>query len=272
MRKFGKDYILPAKVRHIGIQRPKINNLASIQARRPFVFSAFVADDASKKEKYDQKIKFYFEQIKRKIKERKYLIEDSLMELDQQQQNIQNKVQMMQQAMEQTQDPQQQMQLKLQMDDLQIILPRIQTQIDRAKSELNEQELFSNEEIETIEEKLKYDFKDAKEEIGEKLLIGLRRVLGIERKSTMAFIDKAVTGKEYFYVDYIPGEKYPRFEQINDVKIYYPNDPNAEFTHHGKWVCIEEEYTYEQVIKEWGGKLSDKDKNDWRVCASFNYS
>ena len=46
LRKYG-NYEIPAKARHIGIQRPKINYLRSIQARRNFVFSVYLSDNAS---------------------------------------------------------------------------------------------------------------------------------------------------------------------------------------------------------------------------------
>jgi len=277
LRKFGNDpnntFILPAKVRHIGIQRPKINNMAGTKAQRPFVFSVFVADELSKKQKLDKKLKLYFKKIEQKIKERKYTIEDSLQELQMQRQNIQNKVQYMQQALEQSQDPKEQMQLQLQLQDLGVMMPRIESQMQRIENEFLEQEIFTDQEIQNIELKLKSDFKDTKEIIGQKILIGLRRLLGIERKSTQAFIDKTVSGKEYFYVDYIPGERLPRFEQINDVKVYYPNDPDAEYTHQGRWVAIESEYSYEALIRNWGGMLSPTAKKELEeIRSTYGYN
>ncbi|HNX01734.1 MAG TPA: hypothetical protein PKK33_10235, partial [Candidatus Cloacimonadota bacterium] len=70
-------------------------------------------------------------------------------------------------------------------------------------------------------------------------------------KAIRNFISQCVTGKQYYYVNYTPGNKLPDFENINALKVYFPSIDGVKWTHKGPWVAIEENKSYLDVRKQY---------------------
>ena len=96
--------------------------------------------------------------------------------------------------------------------------------------------------------------------MAQKLAIKLRERLGLKEKSIKNFINQCVTGKQAYYVDYLPGEKLPRFESLNTQKIYYPATDSQEWIQNGEWVVVEEIMSYQNVMRLYGDRLSEDQK------------
>jgi len=263
LTKIGEN-VLPARVRHIGIQRPKINYLAARQAKRPFNYSIILVDNCSLKKKQEDINKIIFGKIKVKAQERAYLLNVSLGKIEQQKQKIQQQLQQLQQAIENPQvDPnqkdnpeyqqqvqQQQEMLQQQYQELNDKMPEIQENIQMIQDSLMEEVFFNNKELEDLKRYTRYTYKDIKEELAQKVTKDLINQSDIKRKSKNNFVSSLVTGKEAYFVDQIPGETKPRFDTIPDIKVYFPSDPQYRFTHKGRWVAIEEQMSFETIKME----------------------
>lgn len=92
LRKVG-NYTLPAKFRWIGVQRPRINLLASQQIKRPWVYSLRVGDIDSKKEKLKNKVNYKIDWILQQIQSKKIALQSQIITLQQQVQQIEQQLQ-----------------------------------------------------------------------------------------------------------------------------------------------------------------------------------
>lgn len=249
LRKIG-DYELPAQVRNVGKQRPKINLLSSQQAKRPFIFSVTTIDDTSLKNKYASQMHDWLGKLDQRLTERDIMLNTTVQQILQQEQQLQQFLQQEPQNEEQVQRQQQ----------VQQMLPQITGQIQGVKSALETSIAFNTDEMDKIKQYYKYDFKDITEEMAQKLTVKLRERLSLKEKSVKNFINQCVTGKQAYYVDYIPGEKLPRFEGMNTQKIYYPATDNQEWIQNGEWVVIEEVVSYQNVMRLYGDRLINDEK------------
>jgi len=255
LRKIG-DYELPARIRNVGKQRSKINNLVSQQSRRPFTFSVSSVDNASLSSKQDQILKEWINIIDDRAKERYYNVTLQIQMIDSQMQQLQEALQ---QAQQQGEDPQQ-------LQQLQQMMPMYQMQFQSLKDKAEREKMFSETEISEKEKYFKYDFHDLSEELAQKLCNKLFDRLEIKAKSVSNFISQSVVGKQYYYVDYIPGERLPRFEDVNASKVYYPSVEGVKWTQNGMWVAIEENMSLDQakkLYKKYMTKEDLKDLEDW---------
>ena len=250
LRKIG-DYELPAQVRNVGKQRPKINLLSSQQSKRPFIFSVSTIDDKSLKRKYANQMHDWLGRLDQRLTERDIMLNTNIQQILQQEQQLQQFLQEEPQSEEQAQQQQQ----------VQQMLPQITGQIKGIKSALENSLAFNTEEMDKIKQYYKYDFKDIEEEMAQKLAIKLRERLNLREKSVKNFINQCVTGKQAYYVDYLPGEKLPRFESVNTQKIYYPSTDSQEWIQDGEWVVVEEIMSYSNVMRLCGDRLT-KDQKD----------
>ena len=250
LTKIGTN-VLPARVRHIGIQRPKINYLANRQNKRPFNFSIALADNDSIKSKQDNIAKEIFTKIKGKVQERSFILNVGLKKLEQQKQKIKEQLQQMQQVLQDPQlPPEQKQQLQQQYQAMNEKMPEITENIDQFEQNIKDEQLLNSKESQDLKQYIRYTYKDIKEELSQKLIKDLFRQLQIKRKGSQRFINQLVTGKGPIYVDQLPEESKPRFDIYPCVKVYYPVDNKYRFTHQGRWVAIEEAMSYEAIKME----------------------
>lgn len=253
------DYYLPARIRNISIQRNKINRLSGQQSLRPFNFSAYTCDSYSTKERHKEKIKAYVDRIWENARTKEEQSNVQLQQLELQSQKIQELLQKQPTTEQEAQ----------QLEQLKLSLPSIQANINIIRDKLTNNILLDSEEIKEIERYYKYDKKDFDEEKIQKTLIYLRKKLDIKSKSDSNFISQCVTGKEFYYVDYIPGDKHPTFEVIPEFEVHYPSNSGTEWVQDGKWVMIEKEYTLDDIIKIWDP--TDDKINELKQYEQYGY-
>lgn len=248
LRKVG-DYEYPAHVRHIPKQRSKIDLLTSQQARRPFTFSVTADDADTKGKKYHEITKGYLKAYTDALKIKLYDNKLKLSQMELQFKTMQN--QLAQEAQNEEQQQQQQ--------QLQMLMPSLTTKMELIKDAMAEEDILTEKDVERLKYKYRYEYKDYAEELAQVTAKKLRQVQRIKQKSKKNFISKCVTGKEYYYVDYLPGKKLPDFESLNSMKVFYPNEENIQFTHQSSWVAIEESMSSAQVIAEYGHKMTKEE-------------
>ena len=248
LRKSGQ-YEYPAKVRRIPKQSTYINNLVSQQSQRPFAFSVWAVDDQSSKKKYDQVIKGMFAMAEERAAMAYYDIQGSMQALDMQKQQLIESIKVEPQSPEE----------KAMIEQIQANLPNIETQFAFAKRQLERQYTIKEEEVRKLERYYQYEYKDTTEIIGQKLARVLRQDLNVAYKEMQGVKHRCVTGLEYFYVDYAPGEKLPRFEVLNEMKVHVPESDIAGWTQFAPWVRIEEEMSFDQVLSEFAPYMTSEE-------------
>jgi hypothetical protein len=248
LRKVG-DYELPARIRNVGKQRPKLNNLISQQSRRPFTFSVTASDNDSLSKKRDDILREWLKIIDDRTKERYYNVTLQIQMIDQQMQQLEQSIQMAQQNGAD----------QAQLMQLQQMLPMYRMQFQMLKDKAQRESMFTETELKDKERFFQYDFHDLSEELAQKLSHKLFERLDIHSKSIANFTSQCVTGKQYYYVDFIPGERLPRFESINASKVYYPSVEGVAWVQDGMWVALEENQSIDQVKKLYKKYLGEKE-------------
>lgn len=227
---------LPAKLRHIPMQRHLVDLLISEQSHRPFAFSIHAIDEESVKGRYYRVIDGIMNIVKKNIKVR-------VSQLLMQKQQIEMKLQQMQELLNKEPETQDE---AIQLESIRQQMPMIQSQYQLIIEELEEGAEISQDELNEVERKMTYDEKDLKEEFAQKILLKLRKNLNIEKKSIANLRTQCVTGRQYYYVDYIPGHKYPIFETIDPQKVVFPKIDSVDWIQEGPWAGIIDRISYEQ--------------------------
>jgi len=236
-------YEMPAQIRNIGRQRPKINNLVSQQLDRPFIYSVYTIDRKSLKQKYDDISKKWIEKIFDRISERYVNTTLQIIGIDTQLQKMEQYAQQVQQT-----DP-------AQAEQIQSMIPVLSVQLGQVKSKLQREQVYSEKELKEIERYFAYDYRTLEEELAQKLSVYLYDILDIKNKSISNWISQTVTGKQYYMVDYIPGDKNPVFKDLNGMGVYYPSINSIRWVQDGPWCAYEELWSVEDTLKEYGRYL-----------------
>lgn len=236
------DFALPAAFKHISIQRPPLNLLISQQARRPFVFSVVAIDEESVKEKFKNQFVYLIKQLEVKVKEQQSIYEKSYKELIRQRQALEQKLQ---------QEPQNEQQLK-EMQAIVANLPEIETAMDRIQEEFEERLTLTKEELQKIQEYLTYDYKELKEMLAQKGLKKIRQQYNVKEKTVSYFIDKCVTGKGFYLVDYDPVAKKLIYEFLDSMQVSYPSIQGIKYSQDSPWITIEDWISHTMLIDEYG--------------------
>lgn len=259
------DYYLPAKMKYIPIQRSKLDYLVSTQRHRPWVFSIALSDNASKQEKYFTGISEAVKGVRNAVDQVNNQYEQALIGINQQQQELQQLLSKQPESEEEA----------AQIQELQKQLPYINHSLTNISSNIQE-EITKNHQDSLKAKRLEgYTEKDWKEDVAQKTMYMLRQKLNIERKSVKNFVSHIVTGKQAYYVDFIPGKKYPEFETVNTNKLYYPSTESLEWIQWGDWVVIEEKMAKNDIVSKYKLsaaeiKILDEDMNNQAETSTDN--
>ena len=244
LTKSGENYY-PARMRHIPMQRHYVNSLISQQARRPFMFSTYLRDKKSVKEKYETMLMSVVKEYNIRIKQKHYLNISNIEEVEAQLQRIQERLQ---------KKPENEQELKEQ-EQLRQAIPQIKAQINYVRDILKTEDVLTQQDIKKLDQYYKYKYKDWKEELAQKITLKGRKELDMKKKSTKSFISGVVTGKPMFFVDYEEGNDFPDYEVLSKG-VYYPRINNLEFIQDGPWVVIEDYCSFQSIIEEYGDEIS----------------
>lgn len=236
------ELALPATFKHVSVQRPPMNLLISQKARRPFVFSVVVIDEASVRDKFRNQFMFIMKRVEAKVKDQRSVFERGYKEL------VRQKEQLQQQLSQEPQNEEQLQQMQMVMQNL----PQIEVQMQRMQEEFEERLRLSDEELIKIKEYLTYEYKELKEALAQKGMKKIRQQHNTNDKSLSYFIDKLVTGKGFYYVDFDQKTQKLLYEAIDSMQVYYPSIQGVRFIQDGPWVVIEDYISYNMLIDQYG--------------------
>jgi len=247
LTKVGKR-TLPAKLNFIPLQRPIIDTLISEYTLRAFVFSCFLDDEDSIKEKNYNKAKVFFEKLNAILKGNMYSNNERMMAM---RSKIQELTDFVQKEPESQDEAIKQQQVRDQ-------LPQIRVQLNTAMDLMQGSNEKINEQIEELTRNLNYKYKDIKEIVAYKLLRKYYNLYNIKAKGTENFRNNLITGKQYYYVDYIPGSKDPIFENVDVLEILYPSVDNVDWIQDLPWVKRTVHMSYEDLVVQFGDEFVKK--------------
>jgi len=250
LRKFG-DYVIPAYVRHIPKQRPYVEFLTSKQTERTFQFSITAIDKRSLKKKLENKASFYLKQYKQRYDAIYNNLRSKIEEIDLQRQMIQ------QQLQKQPQTQQEQEALM----QAQMAMPRINAQIETLRGSFEDAIIFTEKDIKKLDRYQKYNNREFIEEVAQKATKAYRQKLNIKQKSIQNFISHIVTGKQYWYVNYRPGDENVTMKPIPSHSVFYQAADDVLWVEELGWAGFKEMLPPHAVIAEFGNSLTQEQKD-----------
>ena len=242
------NFDLPAKPRHIPMQKHLLDSLSSQQARRPFVFSVIVTNNEAIRDKGISQIEDFVNKMDKHIRQNHFINVMRLRQMSERSQQLRQLVQ---------KEPQD-MQEALIQQQIVSSLPQLESQISFITETIEQDDGLNQELQDEFDRYYRYGRKDYKEEMAQNIMLKLRQQLSLKKKSTENFISKVVTGKEYYYVDYVEGERWPRYVPIETTKVLYPKIPSIRWIQDGPWVNIKEIMSFQQVVLEFGDAIKAK--------------
>jgi hypothetical protein len=248
------SYEYPAKIRFIPILRPRIDLLRSRETKRPFNFRVYTVDMDSIKSKEDARYQEFLGSINSKLFEHQQMIKQMQTQIQKKQQEIQQAQQGGSQGgqqggnQQQGPSPEEQQQLDQMMQQLEAML-----------QPLSSNQAITQKEVEEIDIKFRYKYRDILENISQKGLKYLIAKYNIRDIFNNGFEDKLVTDKEIYYVNYHPGDSDPILRRVNPLNFFYSNDDEADWLGDCQWAMEERWMTVNQVVDEFKAELSAED-------------
>lgn len=253
------QYEYPAKIRFVPLIRPKLEILRSEETKRPFNWRVYTIDEKSIDDKNEKRFQAVIAKMASNMKQRSMAYEQALdqISLIEEQLNMAR-----QQAQEQgvPVPPEMEMQLRA-----------AQRELDMGKFMLNQENVLNEEDVQDITKHFKLKYKDFMEIMAEKGIKYLIATQSLKDTFNLGFEDKLVVDKEYYYVDWesTMNNPDPVIRKVNPMSFYYAGDSQVEWVGEAEW-CMEERFmTVNQIIDEYGDKLSHTDLEKLRSRASY---
>ncbi len=265
----GEDYVFPAKLRWIPIQRKNVNALTGIKARREFRFNLRAVDSRSLEEKQSSHmrklINTYLGEIDQKNKELEFEMRKVAKEVEKvqgQYQQVQQQYQVIQQQAEETGqeiDPKMTQEIEQQLEMFQEHMEGLQDQMDLMQKYRDNNKIVDDMNYEDIHSQIAKDDVDANDRYINILVKTYRDRLEAIRKSDSFFRYSVVTGKGYFYIN-LDENLNIEYEPKDSTRVYYPYDENTYWIHNGKWQALREQWSKSSFMSRYEEHLSEKDK------------
>lgn len=239
---------LPAMLNHIPLQKTLVDTLISEYTIRPFIFSVFASDNDSLKEKQFNRAKVMFKEIES-------LMNQTIFANQEQIQQIQTQIDMLNQYIQKEPESQDEASKIAQLKES---MPSFNMQMKMVLSTLSKQNEELSKEIDEINRKLTYKYKEVKEDLAQKLLVRYYKLYNIKAKATSNFKHQSISGKHYWYIDYFPENKEPVFEEIDPLTVTYPSNSSTEWIQDGPWVKFTKYISYEDLVAKYGNEFIKK--------------
>ena len=267
-----EDYVFPARLRWIPIQRKNVNALTGLKAKREFRYMLRASDKRSLKEKSENHmrklINFYLATIDQKNKEIEYQFRQMGKQMGKLQQALQSTQQQYQQIQQQSQETNEEIDPKISQEiegyiqQLEEQIEMFQDQMDLAQKSYENNKVIDDMEYEDIKQQMAKEDVDMYDRYINILVKVYRNKTDAIRKSESLFKYNTVTGKGYLYINLDDAEKL-EYEPMDSTKIFYPYDENVYWVHRGKWVAIRERWSKSSFLNKYEKYLSEKEKEDY---------
>jgi len=265
----GEEYIFPAKLRWIPIQRKNLNALVGMKAKREFRYMLRASDKRSLQEKSENHmrklINFYLSNIDQKNKEIEYQFRQMGKQMGKLQQAYQAAQQQYQQIQQQAQeqgqelDPKMLQEIEGYISQLEEQIEYFQDQMDLAQKSYENNKIIDDMEYEDIKQQMAKEDVDMYDRYVNILVKVYRNKIDAVRKSETLFKYNTVTGKAYLYIN-IDDNGRLEYEPVDSTKVFYPYDENQYWVHRGKWVAIRERWSKASFLSRYEDHLSEKSK------------
>ena len=242
------------ELRRIPIQRSKANVLISQQSLRPIKYSSSIIDDEGRKQVIDRTFKYIMGMISSQTIQKREMISAQQAQLDQQKQMLGSQMQSLQQQNQQQPSPE----LEADIQQLQQYMVQFEVQYNTTSAMIKDQMKIADDEKTKVSNMLQNHYQDVEEVIADKLIKKYITLLDIDQRSTESFINKIVTGREFYYVNYKPGNDIPDFQAINTSKVIYPSIESVKWVQDGPWVILENWMTKEQIRKHFNLRPNER--------------
>lgn len=233
-----EDYEFPAYIRHIPLQRPRIDLLIGQEIRRPLKnFRTYATNRDNIKVKEDMQLEM--------IMQTAYgVVAANQMQVNAMQQQIEQARQQLQQQQGQL-DPATQSSL-----NAQIVNAMMQLQLQSMSTQQLANKI--NEELKAKELNNKRNFKMNIEIKSQKLLNNLIEAADVHSKFAEGFADSWITGKERYFV-YAKDLNVPiSLDKINPIRSAHSPEENARYIHQCQWFTWNVDMTISQIIDRFG--------------------
>lgn len=247
------SYEFPAKIRFIPLLRPKCDLLKSQETKRPFNIKAFTIDTESLKSKQDQVARAVIDKIEGRLMDKITGLQEAQMEIDRIQQSIDEQIAQVQQSAEQQGvNPNVLMANKAMVDQLE----KAKREFEKVKKPLKKEEIFSQKDMEEIELFHKFKYRDYLELLADKTIKYAMFKYNLKEVFNDGFEDRIVVDKEYYFVDFIPGQADPSLRRVNPLRFWHSLDEEARWVGDCQWAMEERYMSLNQIIDEFKGKIS----------------
>lgn len=243
------DYEYPAKIRYVPLIRPKLDRLRAEETKRPFNYRVFTIDSNSINDKNQKRFEKIVATMSANKKKVSMQYAEALRGIEEMKAQINAARQ--QAAQEGTQiDPQMEQNLRV-----------AERELEMGKYVISHESLISEKELEDINLYFKYKYKDFLEIMAEKGIKYLMATQHLKDTFNRGFEDKLITDKEIYYVDWeeTMNHEDPICRKVNPMGFYYSADSQVEWIDDAEWAMEERFLTMNQIIDEFGDKLSFED-------------
>lgn len=237
------DYVLPAKMRWIPIIRPKLQRFFSLETRRSLQVKVFAVDESSINKRLEKKKQDQKRVLREQAGQRSAEVTNNIITLQQLSQQLA--------TLAESENPEDQEKAA----QLQQQLPIIDNQIKEAINIYSLDQLVNQKDIEEIERYYKYDYKSIIEKNFEVALMNAIDREKLNELKVSALMDKYVTGKEYYFVDWIPGNSNPTVKKYDSSRVYYDREIDVRRCQDLPWFVIEDRLSPNQILDEFGNKM-----------------
>lgn len=244
------DFEFPAKIRWVPLQRQNANLLISTYTVRPFLTSIYLSDFDSKNKKFERQALDFVKNVEKYMRNSYRQKQTAMMQ-------IMMKKQQIEQAMSKEPESEEE---AMQLQQLQQTMPLINQQFQNIQESFEQSMVLPEDELERLEKYYQYEDKEISEEMAQVAKSKIIKELKVKDIAVEAFISNIVVGKEYYLVEYQEGQRWPTFKALNPMKVYFPSVDGIRSVQKGPWAAYEEGMSYEQVIQQWGDKLSEEEK------------
>jgi hypothetical protein len=242
------NYDLPAQPRHIPLQRHLIDVLVSQQTKRPFISTVMCTDSRSVKERQTLMVKSVISDLMAMVEQNIFKNEAQVQQLQEQLAMIEQQLQVQPQSQEEA----------MQIQKLKQAYPQIRAQLSFVQGQIARSSDDLQEKLQELERYYTYDWQDWKEAAAQKRLVHLYKKHKIKSKSKTAFLHKAVTGKQFYYVNLKPGQRTPDYEVIDSSMVTFPVIDGVQRVQNGPWVKLTSYNSYQAIVEQYGDEIESK--------------
>jgi len=226
-----ESYEFPAKIRHIPIQRPRIDLLIGQELGRPIRLRTFCTNKDRVSLKQERKKLGILNTIVDSIVEQQINAQQLHSFLEQQKQMIQT----------------QQQQEEMRYDQR---IPMIVAQLEAKQKSIEQILTDIADRTEEIEKHYKYNYRDEVEIASDRIIKYIINEQHLHEKFVYGFTDSLICGKERYFVDTKYDNRPPLMHKLNPLRIQHSQDENAMYLHECNWVKMDNEMSLPEILDE----------------------